>query len=288
MSELDSRSYIYYPTSLGELLQLYARKPRATLYAGGTFLLKGQYGSVITLPREVISLQHVEELKRIGRSERYVEIGSAVSVAQLLQVGGKVLGPVFRQALQSVAPAGISTLATVGGNLCVGQHALTMVPLAQLLDARLEVRHQGGGRWLPMGRFRNSEGMLAFRAGEMLTRIRMPTEAWDVGMFRKFGKLYQQNTHPLIVTAVAQTSRGTLDDLRLAVSGHTPAVVRSKELEAELVGRRIPLGNRETETFMRGITEMLDRRNMQLSSVQRRRAVGLIRGFLKSLIDKTG
>ena len=148
MSELDSRSYIYYPTSLGELLQLYARKPRATLFAGGTFLLKGQYGSVITLPREVISLQHVEELKRIGRSERYVEIGSAVSVAQLLQVGGKVLGPVFRQALQSVAPAGISTLATVGGNLCVGQHALTMVPLAQLLDARLEVRHQGGGRWL--------------------------------------------------------------------------------------------------------------------------------------------
>lgn len=283
MSAQDRRSYIYYPTSLNELLQLYKRKPRATLFAGGTFLLKGQPGRVITLPREVISLKNVEELQKISRTDRYVEIGAGASVTEVLRVGGKVLPPVFRQGLESLSPPGIASLATVGGNICVSQYALSCVALTHLLDARIELRHQGGSRWVPPGRFRSPNGALGFRPGEMVTRVRIPTEGWNVHRFQKFGKLYHPRTEPLVFAAVAQTARGTLDDLRLVVSAHTPAVVRSKELEAEVVGRRLPLPAREIENYVRGIGSLLKEMRVDLTGLQEHRAFGLIRSFLGSL-----
>lgn len=283
MSGQDRRSYVYYPTSLNELLQLYKRKPRATLFAGGTFLLLGQPGRVITLPREVICLKYVEELEKISRSDRYVEIGAGASINQVLRVGGKVLPPVFRRALEMLSPPGIASLATVGGNICVSQYALSCIVLSHLLDARIELRHQGGSRWVPPGRFRGPNGALGFRPGEMVTRIRVPTEGWNVHRFQKFGKLYHPRTEPLVFAAVAQTARGTLDDLRIVLSAHTPAVVRGKELEAELVGRRLPLPQREIEGYLKGIDAQFKDLRIDLSGLQRHRAFGLIRSFLSSL-----
>jgi len=280
------RTHVYYPASLNELLHLYRRKPHALIYAGGTYILKHSPDHRLSLPREVISLHEIDELQRISRSERHLEIGAAVPIGTILKIGTNILPPLFFEALSSIGPPGIASLATLGGNLSVSGPILTVLPVLNVLDARIELRRQGHSRWIPASRFRDASGNPVTEPGEIVTRIRLPVETWNIQVFRKFGKLYQPDTDPLIFCGLAKTNKGILDDFRLITSTSGPVPTRNRELEAELVGRKLPLNRRETGAFVKGMSATMDGGDTLYSPLQQHRAIHLIRWFVNRL-DET-
>ena len=86
-----SRTNVYTPTSLSELLSLYGKLPAALLYNGGTHILREQPRKHLVLPANVINLSRVQELRRINRTERHMDIGAAVPIGTILSVGANVL-----------------------------------------------------------------------------------------------------------------------------------------------------------------------------------------------------
>lgn len=276
--------YVYYPDNLGEFLQLRRRKPDALVYAGGTFILKGGESRHVPLPQEVISLQWVEELKRVSRTDRYVEIGAGVSLARIVEVGRNVLPRSFVQAFSTMAPLGVISLATIGGNLCVPDHVLTAYPLVLAADSRIELRRHGNARWIPAGRLRDENGDLALESGEIVSRLRLPLESWNVQVFASFGRPYVPESDPVVFAGLAKTDTGVVDDFRMVFSAHDRILFRDRELEAELVGRRAPLPAREAQTFVRRIEGLLapggSALAARLSSLQRRRVLGSVRRMI--------
>lgn len=276
--------YVYYPDNLGEFLQLRRRKPDALVYAGGTFILKGTETRLVPLPQEVISLQWVEELKRVSRTDRYVELGAGCSLARIVEVGRNVLPGSFVQAFSTVAPMGVISLATIGGNLSVEDHVLSSYPLVLAADSRIELRRHGHARWIPIGRLRDERGQLTLESGEIVSRIRVPLESWNVQVFASFGRPYIWESEPVVFAGLAKTDTGVVDDFRMVFSAHDRILFRNRELEAELVGRRAPLPAREAQGFMRRLEGLLaetrSARGSRLSSLQRRRVLGSARRMI--------
>ena len=283
MSGTSERAHVFVPANLNELLQTLRSHPEAQLYAGGTHLLSTRRAAYLELPEKVVSLHRVEELRRITRTENYIEFGSGVTLGRILQLGAKAFPEALFEAIQSLSPPGVENLATIGGNVCISGRLMTLVPILHLLECRLELRSASGTRWVRIGRFHDEEGNTALRAGEVLTRLRITPGGWNRQAFRSFGAIYLPHTNPLIFCGLGQIDNGVLADFRFAVTTHRPRIIRNPALEAELVGRRVPLAKRDYEAIGAGLAVVMEEQAMPRDSIQGRRAARLTEWFAQQL-----
>lgn len=275
----DSRPTVYFPDTVGELLQLLRREPEALIYSGGTYILGQAVTRFPSLPPVVISLQDTEEMRRVSRTERYLELGAALPIQQILALGKNNVPPALYTALRMIGPPAVSGLATLGGNIAVPGRILTAVPVLSLLEARAELRKQGGNRWVPVARVHRSDGSLELTPGEIITRIRIPLQNWTAQVFRRFGSELAPDSEPLAFCGLTRSSNGIIEELRLIASAGLPGSIRNKAMESELVGRRIPLNERD----VRAAVQNYEARAEHLSPIQRDRFVRLVQSYLLSL-----
>jgi CO/xanthine dehydrogenase FAD-binding subunit len=213
-----------------------------------------------------------------------VEIGAGCSLARIVEIGRNVLPGSFVQAFSTMTPMGVTALATIGGNLGVAEHVLTAYPLVLAAGSRIELRRHGNARWIPAGRLRDETGALTLEDGEIVSRVRLPLESWNVQVFASFGRPYIPESDPVVFVGLAKTDTGVVDDFRMVFSAHDRVLFRDRELEAELVGRRAPLPAKEAQSFMRRISDRIAAGGSpvgtRLSSLQRRRVMGSLRRMM--------
>ena len=270
---------VYFPETLGELLQAHRREPEALVYAGGTFILSQRSGRFVELPTTIISLQDVEELRRVSRTERYLELGSMVPIRQIIRLGENNVPRALHDALRHIGPPAVTGLATLGGNLAVSGRIMTGVPVLTLFDARVELRRQGGSRWLPVGRIHRADGSLDLQPNEIITRIRVPLYPWTTEVFRRFGSELAPDSSPLTFCGLARASNRIVEELRIIGSAGQPRMLRNKSMEAELVGRRLPLSERD----VRSAIEAYGAPDEDLSPIQSDRFRRLVQWFLLNI-----
>lgn len=240
---------IYFPDTLNEVLHILRRTPEALIYAGGTYLLSRRRGRFVELPDVMVSLQDVQELQRTSRTERAIDIGATVPIAEIVRLGPAHLPEVLFQTAGRMVPAGVRGIATLGGNLAVPDGLMTAVPALALLDARVETRRVGSTRWMPVGQLHDADGSLAIDPGTLISRIRVPVSAWSHSSFFRDGNELLPESDPLTFCAVARTNNGILDDVRVAGTVGGPTLIRKKDAEGELAGRRLPIPLREARSF---------------------------------------
>ena len=94
-------SEVHFPKDLAEALEI-LKRPGILVFAGGTGILREQGGRGISLPEEVMFLQEIAELKRTSLTERFLEIGAAVTLSELLELGDSALPPLLAEAARNV------------------------------------------------------------------------------------------------------------------------------------------------------------------------------------------
>lgn len=273
-------SAVYAPESLNELLLVLRRHPEAIVVAGGTYVgTHLEAGKTV----EIVSLQFVPELHRIGRSDRYVDIGAAASIESVLRIGTNVLPDALTQALLHTAPTGVRALATVGGNLSVSEQNTTTAVAATALDARVELRRWGQSRWLPIGRFRPTGGRTVTKTGEILYRIRVPIEGFSVSSFRK---LDGRSGAGISFCGLARINRGVVESLRIVFAGPKPGLIRHKDWEADIVGRRLPIGPKEAANLRQRFADHVDSTGLFPDAFDRERVLRLVEWFVYQMDDR--
>ncbi|MDR2595958.1 MAG: FAD binding domain-containing protein, partial [Treponema sp.] len=105
------------PASFQELFSAWNRFPDAVLFAGGTNLISKQDKNILYLPPVFLSLDKIEELQKITRTEQYLEIGSMVKLNRLIKLG-KIVPEVLCLCLEKIAGTQLRNIATIGGNIC--------------------------------------------------------------------------------------------------------------------------------------------------------------------------
>jgi 4-hydroxybenzoyl-CoA reductase subunit beta len=112
------------PTTLAEVVEARARHPDGAVLGGGTDLLVNIRRGIVA-PPALIDITNVAELRTLRVDARAIEIGAAVTLAELAahpQV--KAHYPVLAQAAAHIAGPTHRNMGTVGGNLCLDTRCL--------------------------------------------------------------------------------------------------------------------------------------------------------------------
>jgi CO/xanthine dehydrogenase FAD-binding subunit len=240
-------SELFFPESVPELLDLIQHQPGAALYAGGTEILRGQSEPYARLPRELISMAGLPELRQISLTERFVEIGAAVTMAEILELRENALPELFSLAVRGIGNPAIRSLATVGGNLATRSRFMDTWPALACLDALVELRRATGSRWINVNRLAGPDGLPDFPQGELLARVRIPLERWDYAVLRKVGVKDYPAKETAVFALASRSEKGILSEFRLAFAGER--ALRLRDIEGSLVGRRLPLEPRQLASF---------------------------------------
>ena len=254
------------PATLAEAARLGA-EPHARLIAGGTGLIPNlRLG--LGAPRTLVSLEALEELRRIEISERGYRIGAAVSLQALSD--NKRLPTALREAARSVAAPAHRSAATLGGNLCLdtrcvyynqseqwrrangyclkfggdtchvapqgkkcrAAYSADVAPALLVLDASIEI----AGALRPLQRLYQDDGAkhLALQPGEIVAAVHLPPTRGRSG----YAKLRSRGSIDFPLAGVAMmisSSNNIIRELRVALTGTNSRPVLIEGTEA-LVG----------------------------------------------------
>jgi len=237
------------PESYPELFTEWNRHPDAVLFAGGTSLVRKN-----DLPPVIFSLEKLEEMQRITRSERYLEIGAMVKLSRIIELR-KFVPSVLVHCLRNIARPQLRNMATIGGNICLH---LDSAAAFTALDAQYELRSAQSSRWITASRFSPEPGPGALGQRELLSRIRVPLDNWDYSAYRKFKGRARS------VVFLAKPLKNMLADIRIICKTGN-RVWRNKDSEILLIGKRLPLTRRiatafvgRWETFLKGAENIDD------------------------------
>ena len=254
------------PATLAEAARLGA-EPHARLIAGGTGLIPNlRLG--LGAPRTLVSLEALEELRRIEISERGYRIGAAVSLQALSD--NKRLPTALREAARSVAAPAHRSAATLGGNLCLdtrcvyynqseqwrrangyclkfggdtchvapqgkkcrAAYSADVAPALLVLDASIEI----AGALRPLQSLYQDDGAkhLALQPGEIVAAVHLPPTRGRSG----YAKLRSRGSIDFPLAGVAMmisSSNNIIRELRVALTGTNSRPVLIEGTEA-LVG----------------------------------------------------
>jgi CO/xanthine dehydrogenase FAD-binding subunit len=265
------------------MLQYCRQHPSAVVHAGGTYLNRDQQRGNLVYPSGVIFIHQIEELKKISRTERYIEIGAGASLNSMIDIGFSNLPRCLSAALEQIGTRTVRNCATVGGNLCVPDRRMDLFPVLGLMNVRVELRKLGGSRWIQLGRLFDEDNVPIREPGEVLTRLRIPFDQWEKETFQKVGSSQIYPSQNLVFCGLAKVQKGLLQEIRFAFSGIKHLFFRDKSIESDMAGKKLPLLDKIREGVEAGLERRITGSEVELSDVHRIHMHRLLNGFLDSL-----
>ncbi|WP_332446571.1 FAD binding domain-containing protein [Sphaerochaeta sp.] len=279
---------IHTPKTLGEFAAIAARYPQARIWAGGTYLMsqKDYYPSEVK--DGIIDLGLVDELKKITRNDRFVEIGAMVTASQLLYAGRLVLPPILQETLKTLASRIVRRQVTIGGSLCVPDVRLPLSTTLAVLDAMAEVKYYQNGKisthWIPIAKLYDKDGKLLLGAQKaLLTRIRIGLDYGDYQKFIMVEDPIRTTEECVIVAFQATRAQNTLTKVQFCITFPTKAYHISKDLESKLSGQTLPIHPERVNTLSYELVTELTKMHSAISDLQLERGRRIFESFLHEL-----
>jgi len=275
---------VYRPLILQEALHLRSCE-NAQVVAGGTdWMLRRARSSPGKQP--VLYVGGLKELQGIVLRGDTLCIGAACTLTDLLL--SPLLPDCLKQPLAQMASPAIRNVATIGGNVCNASPAADAVPMLYALDAVLRLQSEGGGETVPVQDFILAPGRTRLKEGQLLTQIHIPLQrAWRC-TYRKVGMRRANSLSKLSFYALTDRSAGGLTDVRITFGAVAPVVVRSREMEQEILSGNQPLSKDQMQRIITQYDKLLrpidDARSNQV--YRREISLRLLKQFLAEEINK--
>ncbi len=255
---------IFSPTTITELIRIKQAHPQSLLWGGGTSLMPLYCYERDSNLREIIYTGMVQELHKISRREKYLEVGACVTVNGLRHgTGQNVLPPLLYQGITTMATEPLKNMITIGGALGISQNnpPLHIPTLLAALRGHIEIRQKNKSHWITAHRFLRDEGKSLLREGGIITRIRIPLEERNFNFYTTIGTPWESPEKSIIFCCTAQITEGSLMDLRFAINYPQWSVLRIQEIEKNLSLTELPIRRtgpiqQEFDSLIDGIREL--------------------------------
>lgn len=272
----------YRPESLTEALEI-RKEHTVRPMAGATDLyVRHRRGGGLPpkLDRPILYIGHLEELRGIEIGESEIRFGAAALYTDLLRNSG--IPGVLRAAIGELAAPALRNAGTVGGNICNASPAADAVCPLYALDAVCELRSAEGSRELPIEQLIIGPGRTILEEDELLTAVRMPRRPEGIWFYKKVGTRRANALSKLSIAAEGRIAGGELTEVRIALGAVAPTVLRSREIEAQMVG---PLSRLEESlpAILEAYNDLVTPIDDQRSTAEYRKevAVNLVRQFIR-------
>jgi len=245
---LNKFTTVYHAASVSEIQMLLKNITGISLVAGCTEIARRQTGRSLQLPANILALARIPEMCTVNKTERYIEFGAGVTLGTILQLGIKNVPDVLYEAVRNIANPAVRSVATLGGNLSAnGQRLSTFAPLLAL-DTRLEIRTPFEATWIPMMRYFSNVPRAPSKNPEFISKIRIPTESWDIAIIRRIGRPGVVTDHTASFVFMVKSQKNILADIRIAWAG--TYFFRKREFENLMIGRSLPLSEKDMTNLM--------------------------------------
>ncbi len=226
----------------------------AKLLAGGQSLLP-LMKLRLARPDRLIDIGRLPELRGIRElADGRLGIGALTTYAQLLESPTVLKLALVADALPHIADVQVRNRGTIGGAIAHADPAADMPAVLLALGAEVIARSAARGeRSIPIDDFFLGAFVTALEPDELLTEIRLPAPSGEHGS--AYRRLAQKASGFAIagVAVVLGGSPGTVDDVRVAVTGVGDGPYRASAVETSLRGA--PLDGPSIEAAVARITD---------------------------------
>ena len=281
----------HYPKSLKEALALLEEHPGALLISGGTDVM------VVRKEAEhVIFLNQIEELKQMEEGEEsasgksILRIGAGVAYVHMLD--HPLIPKVLKQAISGIASPAIRNIGTMAGNICNASPAGDTLPVLYALDAKVVIQGNEAGkmytREVPIEAFIQGIRKIALKPTELVSAIEIPIEAYEKMnrcAYEKVGARKSEAISKLSFIGLAEVEEDIVKAIKIAFGSVSITVVRRRELEEQMIGKKVAALKTEKEEILREYAEFITPIDDQRSTAAYRKSVcmNLLRDFLENL-----
>lgn len=270
----------YQPASLKEALRIRAESGAVPLAGGTDWMVRRRRHSGLAprFERPALFVARLPELRGVSLQNATLTMGAAVTLSELL-ADERVPG-VLREAIAQMASPAIRNVATLGGNVCNASPAGDTLPALYCLNARLVLAGWRGERRVPIERFILGPGKTDLAGDELLRAVELPaveppSARFDVAYYRKVGTRKANALAKISFLGLASLRGGTVRDVRIVFGAVAPMVVRSVELEGELLGRTAVDWPAIRSQWVEGYEKLITPIDDQRSTADYRRTVAL-------------
>lgn len=271
------------PTSINQLNEIALKEPNITLLAGGTSLFRTINGKNLYIPGVIIIMDDIVELKKENRTERYFEFGSMLTINQIIDSSKRNIPKVLLQGFTSMAPFPIRNIATIGGSIANKEIIADIIPLLIILNTKVEVlsfthKKKKSSKWESITQYLSTKEKRSFH---LITRIRIPLTNPTSSIYYKTNvgfDLFKE----LTFSAILELEKESISSISMAFNIENKFIIRTKEIEEILMGKRVPIAHRNRNGVMSAIKlslsqhpELNERHIYQMSHI--------ILNFLESL-----
>lgn len=230
----NKHSNIFYAKNLSDLF--YQMKTIATLQ------IIGACTALSEMPEKCISTTLIKDFKQIHKHERYIEFGPGTSLSAILELGERNLPKILAEAIETVANPFVRNIATIAGNILNKEKKGTLYGPLLALDAYLELKSPNETKFVPLINFSEIPKDFA------LTNIRIPTNDWDVSVFRRLGPEHKLSEDSASFSFLADSEKSVITNLKISFSGKI--TFRCQELENKMLGLKLPLASSDIDGYV--------------------------------------
>lgn len=232
-----NNSKVFFAQNLSDTLYQLDNTKNIVVLAGCSQADMTKTSETVPMPETSLIIRSVPELQTIDRHERFIDFGAAVTFSQILSETQHKLPPLLYETVSSIATPLVRNLATIGGNICCPNRKMTLYAPLLALDVRLELRSSEETISVPLTKF------TGIPENSLLTKIRIPLDEWEVGIFKRVGPSNLITNESASFTFLADSQKSILTDLRISFCG--VMCLRDRELENRLIGSRLPLSQKQ-------------------------------------------
>jgi CO/xanthine dehydrogenase FAD-binding subunit len=243
---VKTASKFFYPSNIQEFFGVLNRVGAADIFWGESGQIMEQHGRCLTLPKIVINMGRLAEMRGINRTERYIEIGSMVNINQIFRLG-RAIPEALRWTLDSQYDRFLRKTISLGGLICQMSSFEPLAAPLTALDARCELRTSAQSRWISAARLTGPDKADVFHPQEILYRVRIPLEQWDFTLCRRFQTENDDKTGDGVIVFLARIQNDILSDVRMVYSGE--GILRDRNCETSIIGKKLPLARKDAAAF---------------------------------------
>jgi CO/xanthine dehydrogenase FAD-binding subunit len=216
-------------STLDEALHHLAARPDALVLGGGTDLMV-ELNAGRRRPDAVVCVNRVRELRSWLHDPvaGTVQIGAAITYAELMTEPLASLVPALAQAARTVGSPQIRNAATIGGNVATASPAGDGLPVLAALDAVVHLATHAATRDVPFAQFAIGPKRTVLQPGELITGVTVPV----LDGYQGYSKVGVRNAMVIATASACLAVHSPDRSVRLALGSVGPTIIRAGAAEA--------------------------------------------------------
>lgn len=231
---------VYSAQELNDAYKILSQEP-VKVIAGGTDLMV-LYNSGLEIPKKVLDIWQLNELRKIEEEESYLRIGALCTYTELINNEKvKQFAPSLVSASRTIGAVQIQNRGTLGGNIVNGSPAGDSLPVLAAFNAKLELGSLRGKREVSFNEFYSGYRKTILSNDELLLSILLPKQKeGERAEFYKVGTRAAQAISKIVMAVCANVnSDKKIESIAIALGSVAPTVIRARETEKFLTNQEI-------------------------------------------------